>query len=136
MADIVVTAASVVLSSGNTDAGHAAGETLTAGQAVYLHTDNKYYLAQADSGTAADRKCHGITLNGAASGQPVSVQTSGVINPGGTVTVGTIYVTSGTAGGIAPHGDLATGDYVSIIGVGLTASTIQLILNNSGVAVP
>lgn len=136
MADITVTAASVVPATSYRFVDGTAGATITAGQVVYLDTSvNTYKLADADD-TAAKAAAAGIALNGASSGQPVRVQTGGNINPGGTVVVGTIYVVSGNLGGIAPHGDLAQNDYVTVLGIGTTASNISLNIHASGVQVP
>lgn len=139
MADIVITAANVVPSSGYGFTDGVAGEAITRGQLVYLKAaDNEYYKADADD-TSATSTVKGVALQDAGNGQPLRIQTSGSITIGGTVTVGTIYVASDTAGGIKPHGDLATGDYVSIVGVGTTAAIITMLpggIYNSGVQVP
>ena len=137
MADLSITATEVLAGAGADTENGIAGEALTAGQVVYkLSTDKKFYKADCDS--AGKTSVYGIALNGAAAGQPVSVQKSGSITIGATAapTVGEIYVLSGTAGGIAPEADLASGDTVSILGVGESASSIQLRINNTGVVVP
>lgn len=133
-ADITVTATSVKLSSG-TSTAYNAGETITAGQCLYLHTDGLVYKSDSN-GTSAQKALIGIALNGGATGQPIAVQTSGTITIGATTAVGTIYVVSGTAGGIAPHGDLASGMTTIIIGVADTTGSIKLNIYNSQVAVP
>lgn len=136
MADLSITATNVAKVAGETET-LTAGETITAGQTVYKDTadNNKAKLADCDD-TAAKATVFGIALNGGASGQPIVVQKTGKINVGATLTVGEIYVLSGTPGGIAPEGDHATGDYVSLLGVGLTAANLGLRINNSGVQVP
>lgn len=135
MADLTITAANVAAGANSTSVHGVAGATITAGQAVYLDsTTGTYKLCDANaSGTAS---CDGIALNGAASGQPLKVLTEGLITIGGTVAVGTIYVVSETAGGICPSTDLATGEYVSVIGVATTTGIINVHRLNSGVAVP
>jgi len=142
MADVSVTAANVarVASSGvagqdtQIDNGFA-GASITAGQSVYKDANGVYQLADANlSAVAAVTK--GIALNGAASGQPLAVAIGGTMNPGFTVTVGTIYVQSATAGGIAPSTDLTTGWRTTVIGVGLTSTSLGLVMYSSGVAVP
>lgn len=136
MADISVTAANVKIVSDAAVADGTAGATITAGQAVYLdETDNKFKLADADN-TATTAAVRGIALNGASDGQPIKVASSGVLNMGATLTVGTIYVLSGTAGGVCPASDLTSGDYVSLLGVAITAANLKLNINNSGVQVP
>lgn len=137
MADVSITVANVQRSTGAIiETGYAAGETITAGQALYLKTsDLRWWKAQAD-GTSAEATFGGIALHGALAGQPLAVQTSGLITIGGTVVVGGVYVVSATAGGIAPLADLVTGNYVSIVGYATTAALLQLNPANTGVAVP
>lgn len=62
--------------------------------------------------------------------------TAGTLTIGGTVVVGTVYVVSATAGGIAPSADLATGWYTTILGVATTAAKLSMGLKASSVAVP
>ncbi len=133
-ADITVTATSVKLTSG-TSSIYNAGETITAGQALYLHTDGLVYKSDANA-SATTKAITGISLNGGATGQPIVVQTGGTITIGATVAVGTIYVVSATAGGIAPSTDLASTWGTIIIGVADTTGTIKLQFFDSGVDVP
>jgi hypothetical protein len=139
MTDLSITASQV--QPGTTDAAFeygTAGATITAGQAVYLDaTTNKYKLADCDLSAAA-ATVRGIALNGAADGQPIKVQTGGTITlgAGAAPAVGTVYVLSSTAGGIAPAADLATGKRTSIIGVGAATNTLLIKINNSGQVVP
>lgn len=137
MADLVVTAANVAAGSGAIiNRNHNAGAAITAGQTVYLdQTAQTWKLADCDAG-AITSVVGGIALHAASSGQPLAVQTGGRINPGATVAVGEIYVASGTAGGIAPKADLATGDYVTVLGIGVAANAIALAIHNGGVQVP
>lgn len=137
MADVVITAANVLKVSGATVERGTAGATITAGQLVYKDSSdsNKYKLADAN-GAAALNVVVGIALNGASSGQPLEVLTAGLIDIGGTITVGGVYVASATAGGIAPVADLVSGWKTSVIGIGTTAARMQVSINNSNVAVP
>lgn len=138
MADLVVTASQVLPGAGARFADGTAGAAITAGQACYNSTSDTMLLADADAGTPAAANVRGIALNGAAIGQPVRIQTEGVITLGaGAAPVkGTIYVLSGTAGGICPALDLAAADRVTIIGVGgTTAGTMVLDLFHSNVVV-
>ena len=139
MADITVTAGSVVAGSGAVVIRKTAGATITAGQVVYKATDGDYELADADvlasAGSVTDRESVGIALNGASAGQPLSVQISGTINPGATTVVGDIYRVSATAGGIASDqvDVMASGDFKTILGVGMSTSAIKMGINVSGV---
>lgn len=129
MADLSITAANVV-STGTMGVGTAGG-TITAGQVVRLNTSSQVVTASDDSATNA--AALGIALNGASSGQPVSYHVSGEINPGATVAVGKVYVVS-TSGGIAPIDDVAGGEYITYLGVGLTSSSLSVQIHASGVA--
>lgn len=139
--DLSITAANVAYSSGGVNKDYNAGEAFTAGQVVYVKTsNNKWYKAQCD-GTAEEAgsaTIFGIALNTGVASQPAVVQTSGIITAGGTVTVGKVYVISAAAGGIAPIDDITTStQYVTIVGIGATASTIDMsIAKHTGYKIP
>lgn len=137
MADLSITAANVQPDLNGPFEIRIAGATITAGQTLYEDTSdsNKVKLFDAN-GSALLRVLFGVAMNGAASGQPVRVQRGGTYTVGATVAVGTIYVGSATAGGIAPAADLASGWYTNVLGVAVTTTTIKLGIINSGVAVP
>jgi hypothetical protein len=137
MADISIAAANVVRGTGAKIETGIAGATITAGQTVYKDTadGDKYKPADADAGTATIRTTRGIALNGASNNQPLAIQVEGLITIGGTVAVGGVYVQSDTAGGIMPAADLESGDYVTVLGVGVSATQIDLQIHASGVAV-
>lgn len=137
MADLTVTAANVAKGSGAVVKAGTSGEAITAGQTVYLKSsDGKYYLAQHDN-TAAEAAAKGIALNSApGADQPIDVQIGGNIDPGATVTVGTIYCVSATLGGIAPSTDVGSGDYVTTLGIGTSSSNIKMAVNASGAQIP
>src|SRR5687767_15673944 len=103
MADLTVTAASVLLTSGNKYSG-TAGATITAGQTVYLDSvTNTLKLAQCD-GTAAEAACVGIALHASLTGQPLEYAGHGaVINIGATTAKTTTYLVGAAAGGVAPQ---------------------------------
>ena len=137
MADVAVTAIEVLKDSGTKFEDGILGATVTAGQTVYKDTSdsNKFKLADANA-SSTTANVAGIAMNGGASGQPVRVAVGGTLDPGFTVTVGAVYVQSATAGGIAPVADLATGHYPTVIGIGVTASQLKLVLIGGGAAVP
>jgi hypothetical protein len=111
-----------------------AGATITAGQVVYLDSSTSTYkLADINSATAAVRVPVGIALNGAASGQPVTVQTGGQVTIGATIAAGVFYYASGTAGGIRPVADNTTGDYPAVVGFGVSTTVMQVQIVRSGV---
>lgn len=134
MADITVTASSVVQNTGAADTGNA-GETIVQGQAVYLKAaDSKLWKAD-NNVTAAEAVVKGISLNCASPGQPVKYAKGGQIVPGATLVKGTIYVLSATAGGICPAADLASTNRVSILGVASSAANLELSINNTGIVI-
>lgn len=134
MADISITATGVTKGAGAVTERGTAGATLTAGMAVYKDAATGTYKIAHCETSAATAVVAGLALNGASSGQPVEVQTQGIIALNG-LTVGTIYVLS-ASGAIAPAADLASGDYVTVIGVGATSANLDLGINDSGVQVP
>lgn len=135
MTDLVITATSVVKGDNAiVESGYAAA-AITAGQVVYKNSAGKYDLADTDSATAAVRKPRGIALNGAAADQPVAVQRSGDITIGATIAAGVTYYLSGTAGGICPVADLASGDHTAIIGIGKSTTVLSLNIVAPDVAV-
>lgn len=134
MVDIVITAASVVSYSSAVRESGTAGATITAGQAVYLDTDDRYKLADNNSATALVRTPRGIALNGASSGQPLTIHLSGNITIGATLTAGVAYYLSDTPGGICPVADLLTGEYPCVIGIATSTSVLSVGIQASGVA--
>lgn len=137
MADLTITAANVVSGANAVTRQGVAGATITAGQPLYQDSADSYALKPARANAAATDLVVGIALHGAADGQPITYQSEGAINVGATLVVGTIYVLSAAAaGGIAPSGDLASGNYVTVLGVATAAGSLQMGINNSGVAVP
>lgn len=139
MADITITTANVAEGSNAVVEHGTAGAAITIGQAVYKDSsDSKWKLADADNSAAtAGSNDIGIALTEAdADGQRISVQKRGDINLGATLTVGEIYVLSGTAGGIAPEADLASNDWVTVLGVASTASNLVMDPIVSGAQVP
>lgn len=123
MADLVITAASVIAGTNSTRDVGTAGATITAGQAIYLDAATNKWLLSDNNGTGT-RQVHGIALNGASLNQPISIHKSGDITIGATLVAGTDYWLSGTAGGLCPRADLATG--MDAVQVGIAKSTTVL----------
>ncbi len=102
---------------------------------MYL-LNNTYFLADADVESSAE--VAGIALNGASSTQPFSFITSGTLTIGTTSPVtlpALVYYLSDT-GGKYENTVPATGDYVSTVGIGLTATTLSVQIHNSAIAKP
>ena len=142
MADLSVTAANVLAGSGATIEDGTCGEAaVTAGMSMYWKTsDRKWYMAQHDGTAAASGYATGsrvgISLNGAAASQPIKILREGNLTAGATVGIGTIYYVGTGYGGICAAADLATGDYVTLLGVGTTTAIIKVSPIISGVQVP
>lgn len=138
MTDLSITAANVAAGANATTRHGTAGATITAGQVVYLDqtTTGEWLLADSDGASAAVRggELVGIALNGASDGQPLKVQTDGDITIGATLTAGTTYYLSATAGGIAPLADITGGPYFVIVGIATSTSVLKLAFEYSGVA--
>ena len=132
MSDLTITAASVKAVAGSINSTGTSGQTITAGQAVYRDaTDNKIKLADANSSLAVAAAV-GISLHGSAADQPIDWVQGGDIDLGATLVPGTIYVASGTAGGIAPSADIASGWWVTTLGVATSASNLKISVFASG----
>ena len=135
MSDLSVTAASVVKGSNAVIERGSAGETVTAGMAVYKDaTTGKYMKADSNSATAAARVPLGVALNGASLDQPLTIQKSGDITIGATLTAGVTYYLAETPGGICPRADVGTGEYFCVVGIAKTTAVLALGILASGVA--
>jgi hypothetical protein len=131
MADLSVTATSVAFTSGETGAANAAA-TITAGQVVYINASSLAALAQAD-GTALEATVAGVALNGGSTGQLITYAKNGaVINPGATLILGDVYCASVTAGAIGRIEELASTNYISVVGYPLTTSSLKVHILNTG----
>ncbi|MES2569349.1 MAG: hypothetical protein V4710_04760 [Verrucomicrobiota bacterium] len=118
MADISKTPANVLAGINATIQRAIAGATIAAGDTLYHDpADNRLKLCDAN-GSAIISKFKGIALNGAAAGQPVNyVAEDAELAIGATVAAGVVLVCSSTPGGICPVADIATGMYVTVLGV-------------------
>lgn len=135
MSDLSITPANVIAGSNAEITQGRAGETITAGTAVYRNsTTGKWMKADSNSGTAEARQPGGIALNGASDGQPLAVQTSGDITIGATLTAGTDYYLSDTPGGICPRADIGSGEYVGLLGLAKSTTVLALKIQFPNVA--
>jgi hypothetical protein len=135
MADLAITAASVLPGTGAKIVEGTAGASVTAGQVVYLDSSaNSYKLADCNSATAAVRSPAGIALHASATGQPLAVATAGPVTIGATLTAGVAYYLSGTPGGIRPVADNTTGDYPVILGIATSTTVLNVKIQEAGVA--
>lgn len=134
MSDLSITAANVVKGTNAVTENGTAGETITAGQPVYKSsTTNKYMKADSNSGTAEAKTARGIALNGAASGQPLQILLKGDVTIGATLTAGSRYYLSETAGGIQPEADLGAGENVCLLGLAKSTTVLAVNIQAPGV---
>lgn len=135
MVDISITAANVVAGSNSTREGGIAGETITAGQAVYLASGTKKWM-KADNNAATEeaRRAKGVALNGASLNQPIDVHTFGDITIGATLTAGSAYYLSDTPGGLCLIADIGTGEYVCQLGIAKSTTVLAVDIQYPGVA--
>jgi hypothetical protein len=125
MADISITATSVVAGSNCRRAFKSAGGTVTAGQPVYLDSNGKVQAADANA-SATTAAVYGIAENGGAINQRISViLEDDDLTIGATVAIGDVLILSGTAGGIAPVADLVSGWYCTVLGVAKSTTKIN-----------
>ncbi len=135
MSDVSITPGSVVAGTNAViNRGGVAGETITAGQPVYLDPlTRKWLKADCNSATVAARQAGGLALNGASLDQPLAVHKSGPITIGGTLVAGSPYYLSSNAGGIKPAADLATGDYICLLGLAASTTVLNVDIQFPGV---
>ena len=136
MADVSVTAASVVKTDDTAVREGIAGGTVTAGQTLYKDATDSSKLKPAVATGLATAAVVGIALHGAAADQPVQYATRGNLTFNAAFTVGTTYVLSAaSAGGIAPVTDLTSGNYPTTLGIATTTSNLKLGINASGITI-
>lgn len=135
MAELTQTAANV----GLTDSAGAViqkvtyGEAITQGNVVYKKTaDSEYYKADADAADTAS--ADGIALTAGGDSEEGVIITSGPVDVGATLTVGTSYYLGTTAGAIGLESDLSTGDFPTYLGNAIAADTLDLQINVGTVA--
>jgi hypothetical protein len=139
MADLAITAASVKKGSGAqiSTLNAATGVTITAGQGMYSDTTVTpavWRLANSTT-SATTASMSAIALNAAQPGQPVVGQTGGQITIGATLVAGDIYLASATSGNITiVSATPATGVFVTIVGVAISTTVVQLSFNATGIA--
>lgn len=112
-----------------------AGAAITAGQPVYVDTSGLAQLSDCNASAAA-ADVQGLAAHNVAAGQPLLIcyedpsWTHGLA----AVTAGLPIFNGGTAGTLVPPADLTTGDYVSLLGIAISATKMSLRLVKSGVA--
>lgn len=115
-----------------------AAVAITAGQAVWIDTSlalasGQVKLASA-TGSGNATQVVGIAANGAGVGQPVKIVVRDPqLTVGGAVTAGAIVLLHTTAGAITlTAGDITSGGYVAVLGVGINTTQINFGATKSG----
>lgn len=135
MADLAVTASSVVAGVDATTEFGMAGETIAAGKAIYRSsTTKKWMLADNNSAIAEARKATAFALNSASASQPLAVHKSGDLVLGGGLTPGAAYYLSDTPGGICPLADVGGGEFVCLVGLAKSATVLSIDFQYPGVS--
>jgi len=135
MAELTITAASVLSSTPSYWRDVTAGATVTRGQPVYKDTADSDEYKPAINTASASAAAEGIALNDADDGQPLKITTAG-----DTITIGATvdpeagsYVVASTAGKIELVTDLASTEYITYIGEATSTTQIKLTFNATGV---
>ena len=136
MADISITAANVVPSEGYSFLDGICGATIPAGDVAYTSATTGKWLLADNNDTALKAAVTGIALTSGVDTQPQRLINSGTLAVGSILTVGTVYCLSSNAGKICPYADLDSGDYVTILGVATSATTLRVAIRASGIQKP
>lgn len=117
MADVSVTAASVIASSGAIiKRGVGGTAAMTAGMAVYRDAADSNRLKPGVVTALASSQIVGILLCGGGIGQPLLyAESDDDFTPGFTMTVGITYVLGGASGTIAPSADVGSGEFPVVL---------------------
>jgi len=134
MADLSPVIASVAAGSGVTLRTGTAGETIIAGDSLYIDLTDGNKMRRTAATAAASSVFAGIAVCSAATGQPVVYYGDGQITIGCVVALGIIYCVSPSAGKICPSADLVPGNYVTIIGMPSTTLLLYMSPRISGIA--
>lgn len=130
MTALTITKANVAWTGvGPVSSDQVAGEAFDAGDMVYQKaSDSKWRKAQ-DDGTAEEAGSEGIGMalgTADAANARVSIARPGAIVDIGTGTAGIIYCLGDTPGDLVPSADNASGDRVTVAGIGIGSNKIQL----------
>lgn len=141
MADLSITAASVLASASAKKATGVAGASITAGQPVYVDYQDGSKVKLAVATSAAAESVAGIALHAALAGQPITyVVEDDDFTPGATLSLsaaaarGVYVLSAAAAGGIAPVSDLADTNRLVVLFVAKSTTKAKLVFKSAGVA--
>lgn len=126
MADLSVTAANVLQSSGTTVSSGVSAVAINRGQYIYIKTDGTIALADSN-GTTPANTCAGVCIADVSTGQTCFYAASdAVFTPGFTAVAGDPIYLSNTAGGATKtYADIVSGSTVIVLGGMLTSTTMN-----------
>lgn len=134
MADVSVTTTAVALDGEDSPGTAVLGEACSAGDSLAYDATNEHWVLAAHD--TADVRI-AVALSGGAVGQTIAIAEAigdKVTLGTGVLTKGGVYAISAAAdGGIAPIGDLTTGNGVYLLGYAEDADTLVLLLKYTGV---
>ena len=119
-------------SDGSMDTSRPAGEALTLGEVVALHTDGEWYAANAIVGANLQVPGFGIVDQDTAEDAYANVHTEGEFDGFTGLTIGQEVWLAETDGTVTSTAPTTSGDFVQRIGVAISATSIRL---NVGTAV-
>ena len=138
MADLSIPAALVIKVSGAVTSLGVCGETITAGQTLYIETDTPTspptYKLYDSNGADEFATLAAVAMTGGVVGQEMVVLTGGSWTVGATLVAGEFYVGTATAGGIAHIDDLASGWKPSLIGYATSTTVMKWVGINTLIA--
>lgn len=135
MSDLVISAANVLPGAGaQYQTGTCGSTAVTAGMVVYLDPATNTFIPADANASSVTATAAGIALHGSSPGQPLKIQTAGVIALGAVLTIAKPYFLSASnlAGGICAFGDVTSTWNTTILGVALTTGNLSLNIFNSG----
>lgn len=111
------------------------GAAIEAGQPVYLDANFLWQLSDANAASPANR-VDGIAPVNAAAGQPLSpvYEDPDFTHGLATVAAGDVVIPGDTAGALHPVGDAASGWYVTVVMIAISATKAVLKIVAAGVA--
>lgn len=137
MATLSITASGVVPSESAVFQDITAGAALTAGQPYYLDSTDGYRAKPTDADAIASARVQGIAQGSLAAGQRgKGILRDPALAIGATVVPGRPYFVHGTAGAIGELADVTAGQFVSLICIATTTTTVRLEPVISDTAVP
>lgn len=136
MANVPISATAVKIVGAGAASQVQYGETITHGQVVYLDAATNRYKLALGSGSSAQANVFGVAITPGANGDYGYVARGGTIvqlNTSAVMSIGRVYVLSGTAGAIAPEADLAGQSFSTILGVAVASTQLKLDIFAAGV---